>query len=360
MTEAPRQRLVSLDVARGLTVALMIVVNSAAYVQALNGFEAFPWLLHSPWAGFTAADAVFPAFIFLVGVSIAVASGGKAPGAGHIAARTMRLLLIGLLLSNMYWLADFAANAPRLMGVLQRIGLVYLAGAILYPLTGWKARLAITAGLLALYWPLCLLASPDGTATDLATPGLNFVHAIDRLVLGPLNFVKGPTGYDPEGLLSTLPAIAQGLLGTLAGDWLVRRKGARGLAIAGVVLITAGLACGLVFPPVKDLWSSSYVLLSSGVTLVVVAALHATLDRPGARLGMATVFLAFGVNAIAAYVLHELASLVLVGDVFKLPYELARPCVGEHLAALLPVLLFTGLIWIVMDYMRRRGWFIRI
>ena len=360
-------RLRSLDVLRGLTVALMILVNTAAYLKYVDGMAAYPVLMHSEWAGFSLADAVFPAFLFMVGVSIAAAmpaGAGLGEGrGGRIAIRTARLILIGLVISNLYWLADFAKVEFRPFGVLQRIGLVYGASAALYLTTGWRTR-AILAGLILLaYWPLCLIPSPDGMPTDLWARGHNFAGGLDRLVLGSWRYVKGPEGYDPEGLLGTLPAIAQGLLGTLAGDGLSRsdpRRRVPAMLAAALVMILAGLAWGFVFPIIKDVWTSPYVLLSSGLTLGLLALLHRLLDRPGGRLPGDTILMAFGINAIAAYVLHELASIILAGDLFKAPYRWAEPLVGGPLAELIPVTMFVGLIWASMDYLRRRGWVIRV
>ncbi|MDG2523539.1 heparan-alpha-glucosaminide N-acetyltransferase domain-containing protein [Caulobacter segnis] len=354
------QRLVSLDVLRGLTVIGMILVNSAAYVHYVNGFPAYPALMHSEWAGLTLADWVFPAFLFMVGVSIPMAAQGRPQSAGKILARAGRLILVGLLLTNMYWLADMDAYAFRPFGVLQRIGLVYGAAALLFMTTGWRTRLGIAGLILILYWPLCLIPSPDGTATDIWARGYNFVAWFDRAVLGSHAYVKGAAGYDPEGVLSTLPAIAQGLIGCLVGEWLLKQPKRTGaLAAGGAVMTVAGLAWGLVFPVVKDIWTSSYVLLTSGLTLLVLAALHVRLD--GREIGRGwSIATAFGVNAIAAYVLHYLASVVLAADAMKLPYDWTLPVLGGPAAALVPVLIFLALNWAAMAWLQREGWVVKI
>jgi predicted acyltransferase len=354
------KRLVSLDVLRGLTVIGMIFVNSAAYVHYVNGFPVYPALMHSEWAGLTLADWVFPAFLFMVGVSIPMAAQGRSQSAGKILARAGRLILVGLLLTNMYWLADMDAYAFRPFGVLQRIGLVYGAAALLFMTTGWRARLGIAGLILILYWPLCLIPSPDGTATDIWARGYNFAAWFDRAALGSHAYVKGAAGYDPEGILSTLPAIAQGLIGCLVGEWLLsqpRRTGA--LALAGAAMTVFGLVWGLVFPVVKDIWTSSYVLLTSGLTLLVLAALLVRLD--GREIGRGwSIATAFGINAIAAYVLHYLASVVLAADAMKLPYAWTLPVLGGAGAALVPVLIFLALNWAAMAWLQRKGWIIKI
>lgn len=366
---AGKDRLTSLDVMRGLTVVGMIVVNTAAYLKALGGgYDAWPALLHSEWAGFTIADAVFPAFVFMAGVSIPLAlrdpSGLDARQAAHIGVRSLRLIGWGLLISNLYFLADPTANPFRPMGVLQRIGLCYGASALLYLAVRWRTRAALAAIVLLAYWPLCLLPSPDGTPTDLHLAGADFVAWFDRTVLGGHAFVRGPLGFDPEGLLSTLPAIAQCLLGVLTGEWLLQRKPDAAtslrLAAAGAALLTLGLAWSLVFPPVKAIWTSSYVLVSSGVALLVLAACHWLFDVKGWRGPAAVFFTAFGLNAVFAYVLHELASIAVAGQWMRVPFRLVLPYAGPELATLVCVAIFVAMIWLPVEYLRRRGWIIKV
>jgi len=354
------RRLPSLDLLRGLTVLGMIVVNATAGVAHRDG-PVFPLLLHSEWAGFTIADAVFPAFIVMLGVSIAFSSQAREGPVGPILGRAARLILLGLLLSNIFWLYDMSEYQPRLPGVLQRIGIVYAATALVYRAAGWRARLIVAALLLLLYWPLCLLPSPDGLATDLRVPGHSIVSWCDRVVLGDLRFVKGPEGFDPEGVLGNLPALAEALIGTLAGDWLRRnrppRDAARPMAMAALAMIGAGLAWGLVFPIVKALWTSSFVFLSAGVALLGLAGFHRLFDgrdgsgRRGGLLG------SFGRNAIAAYTLHELMAFILTADAMQWPFRHLAPLTGTRVAALAPVLIFTALVWWPIAAMDRRGWY---
>lgn len=357
----------SLDAMRGLTVIGMIVVNSAAYVKYVDRFDAYPVLLHAEWAGFTLADAVFPAFIFMVGASIALSFRGRHGLDGAAAAkifwRTIRLIVVGLLISNLYWLADFAHNDVRPFGVLQRIGLCYLAAALLYLFAGWRVRLAVAALILVLYWPVCLLPQPDGHATDLYTAGANFVSWFDRAVLGAHVYVKAPLGYDPEGILSTMPAIAQCLLGTLAGEWLLRAPREtvpHTFAIAGVALAVAGLLWSPFFPLVKSIWTSSYALLSTGLALLLWAACFWLLDAKRVRLWGAAFVLAFGLNAIFAYVLHELASLILAGDGIRWFDLIASTVLPPKAAALVPVIVFLLIVWLPVGYLYRRPWIVRI
>lgn len=370
MTETVKAgRLLSLDVLRGLTIVGMITVNTASYIAALDDFQDFPILEHSEWAGFTLADSVFPAFVFMTGASIPLAmaksraAGLTADAGKRILWRVVRLFLLGLLISNIYFLADFHSTTFRPFGVLQRLALVYGAAAALYLTCGWRTLLGLSAGILLLYWPLSLLPALDHLPNDIWQKGHNFIGSVDRVLLGPHIYVKGPEGYDPEGILGTLPAIAQGLIGVLAGQYLLGRRGpgaAGRLVAVGVLMALVGGLWGFVFPVIKDIWSSSYVLLSSGLTLVALGLLHLGLDREGFRPNVAsTFFVSFGINAIAAYVYHELASIITTGDIFKLPYHLAQPHIGGPAAELIPVFLFVLVIWAPMDYLRRKNWIIK-
>lgn len=359
---ARSRRLPSLDLLRGLTVLGMIVVNATAGVAHRDG-PVFAPLLHSDWAGFTIADSVFPAFIVMLGVSVTLSS-ARGGGTLPILTRALRLILLGLLLSNIFWLYDMSEYHPRLPGVLQRIGIVYAATALLYREAGWRTRAIVAALILLLYWPLCLLPSPDGVATDLWVPGHNFVSWADRAVLGDFRFVRGPEGYDPEGLLGTLPTFAEALIGTLAGDWLRRgsppRETWRTMALAALAMIAIGLGWGLVFPIAKNLWTSSFVLLSAGIALLALAGFHALVDgRPesGKRGGLLG---SFGRNAIAAYALHEFTAFILTSDALQLPFRALAPQTGTRVAALAPVLIFTALVWWPIAAMDRRGWHWRI
>ncbi len=356
------RRLASLDLLRGLTVLGMIIVNSTAGVARRDG-PVFPLLLHAEWSGFTIADSIFPAFILMVGVSIAISSRGTPPTT-RILVRAGRLILVGLFLSNMFWLYDSTTYHLRLPGVLQRIGITYAVVALIYPRTGWRARAALAAGMLLAYWPLCLLPSPDGLPTDIWMRGHNFVSWCDRAVLGGTRFVAGPDGYDPEGLLSTWPTIAQALIGTLIGDFIRRgsppREVARMMALAGAASIVAGIGWGMLFPIAKNLWTSPFVLVSSGIALMALAAFHIVFDRGDAPVRKGGLLGPFGRNAIAAYTLHEVTAFILTSDALQWPFRQLAPVVGTRIAALAPVLIFTALVWWPIAAMDRRGWYLKI
>lgn len=360
-------RLVSLDVLRGLTVAGMILVNSAAAMKYGAEADVFPTLLHVSWEGLTLADLVFPSFLTMVGVAIPFsmrARTGDSRLYWSISGRTFRLILLGFILSNLYWFASFASGEWRLFGVLQRIGLVYGACALLFLTVSTRARIVLIVAILLLYWPITLLPAIDhGTGSDLWVRGQNFVASVDRLLLGDHRYVQGPLGYDPEGLLGTLPAIAQGLIGIAIGEALLARpRGEAGrLAMAGVAMIAIGFAWGFVFPVVKDIWSSSFVLVTSGLTLTALAALHMLLDREGRAPGWAaTTMVAFGTNAIAAYTLHQVTAGVVTWDLLLAPFRATREVLGDGVASLLPIALYMAFIWAAMEWLRRLKWFIKI
>lgn len=367
-------RLASLDLLRGLAVMGMILVNAAAGLFYSVEAEVWPPLLHARWDGLTIADLVFPAFLMMVGVSIPfalarpAAEGGLTfPVAHQIGVRSFRLILIGFLLSNLAWFADFSSGDWRLFGVLQRIGLVYGACALLFLLLRPRTLLILTGAILLLYWPLALAPALDGVATDIGARGQNFIASVDRFFLGGGNhiYVKGVHGYDPEGLLGTLPAIAHGLIGVLIGIALKARPdgGSAGrLALAGAAMLGAGLVWSLWFPVIKDIWSSSFVLVTCGLTTLALAALHRLVDgRPGAENHWpARIAMAFGINAIAAYVLHMVTSAMVGWDLLLLPYRWLEKGLPGEVASLLPVFLYMALIWAAMEWLRAKNWIIKV
>ncbi|MFL6735148.1 MAG: acyltransferase family protein [Sphingomicrobium sp.] len=358
-------RLISLDLLRGLAVMGMILVNEMAGMESQG--PVYATMLHSRWEGVTLADTVFPAFLMMVGVSIPLSLHDRREGqGGRIGWRAFRLILLGFILTNLWWFSDFQATTWRPFGVLQRIGLVYAACALLFLHVGPKARLAIIAAILILYWPLALIPALDGLPNDIWLRGHNFVGSVDRVLLGDHNYVKGPEGYDPEGLLGTLPSIAHGLIGVAIGEFLLRSKenASRTLAIGGAAMLAVGLVWSFVFPVVKDIWSSTFVLVTCGITTLVLALAHHLFDGGRTMSGPARllewIVLPFGLNAIAAYVIHDIAGGMLGWDLLMEPYRSVRSFIGPEAAALIPVALFMAFVWLCVFYLWRRGWIIKI
>lgn len=295
----PPPRLVSLDVFRGLTMASMVIVNNPG-----DWGTVYAPLLHAPWHGLTPTDLIFPFFLFIVGVSITLATRSSASVA-TIARRAALIFALGMLLA-LYPRFDF--STVRIPGVLQRIALCYLVVAVFNkwirqsPNQGRHSvgyALTAAAVLLLGYWALIWRdLTPDG----------NLGAAIDRAIFGPHLWRQSRT-WDPEGLLSTVPAIATTLSGLAAGylitsEWTMRDK-LRALVTASVAALVLGYAWSLVFPLNKSLWTSSYVLVTSGYAGLLLAALHWALDDGGGRAGAkapAHPFVILGRNALLLFV----------------------------------------------------------
>lgn len=306
-------RLLSLDVLRGITVAAMVLVNNPGTWRAI-----YPPLRHADWHGWTLTDLVFPFFLFIVGASIPLSFGARAGGRSGrpVLARVLRrsavIFALGLVLNGFPWF-DWATL--RVPGVLQRIALCYLAAALIYLATSWRGQAAAAAILLLGYWALMTLVPVPGYgAGDLGKAG-NLAAYIDRALLGTSHLWSAAKVYDPEGLLSTLPAIATTLLGVLAGHWLVsgRTPGtvAAGLAGAGVAATALGALWGLWFPINKALWTSSYTLFTGGLAALALAGCYWVIEARGFR-RWALPFAWFGVNALALYFLSTLAAKLLI------------------------------------------------
>jgi predicted acyltransferase len=317
-TVAAPRRLLSLDVLRGLTVALMILVNNAG-----DGNVSYAQLRHSAWNGCTLTDLVFPNFLFMVGASIVLARRGRRDRdlplkvvLPSIVRRAALLFALGLLLNATptFNLADL-----RVYGVLQRIAACYLAASLVY-LTGgvWATSVAFAVSLAGYWWLMTHVPMPEFGLPGVSVPLLdrtgNLASLLDRMIVPPAHLYHHGV-YDPEGLLSTLPAIGTTLLGVLAMLWVgsgnpVVAK-VRGLAMTGVVLAGLGLAWSEKFPINKRLWTSSFVLFTGGVSLLAFALLLWLVDGPPAlRRGLAP-WIAFGTNALAAYVLSEFLAIGL-------------------------------------------------
>jgi len=305
-------RLLSLDIFRGLTMAAMILVNNPGSWK-----HVYAPLRHARWHGWTPTDLIFPFFLFIVGVSLSFSltrrgrqGGGKQAPWGKIARRTVILFGLGLLLA---WIPKFDLSTLRIPGVLQRIALCYLITSVIFLKSDWKGRAAWAFALAAGYWILLKLVPVPGYGPGVLTLEGNLCGHIDvKLLAGHLY----KPGFDPEGLLSTLPAVATTLLGALSGDWLrsVRQKGAGfiGLVLAGSALTAGGLFLHPYFPINKQLWTSTFVLFSGGMAMLCLAACYFPADILGWK-KWAYPFRVFGTNAITAYVGSGLMARLLFG-----------------------------------------------
>ena len=323
----PGRRLVSLDVFRGLIVAAMILVTDPGTYSAV-----YRQLLHSPWDGVTATDTIFPSFLFIVGVAITLSfasrlrkGDSRSTLAWHVLRRSLVILVLGLAVNGF---PDYHWQTLRLPGILQRIAACYLFVALLYLLVfvdsrrneRWKVRAktailaGLTVGILAFYYSLLKIVSVPGFGPGRLDSFGSLPAYIDRVVFGTRHlWAYGITPgvgvtYDPEGILSTLPAIATVLIGVLVGEWLRTERPARQkltfLLLAGAALLLAGWLLHPLFPINKQLWTSTFVLFSSGISILVFAFIYAIVDLRQSRWWTAPA-LAFGTNAILAFVLSS-------------------------------------------------------
>lgn len=364
-----RQRLLSLDVMRGLTVIGMVLVNSAAVFHYGSGGTVWGPLLHAPWAGITIADLVFPFFIFMVGVSIPFALTGLKEREGLTRATMLRLLkrgtllfLIGLVLT----ISLKGIDGPiRLLGVLQRIGLTFVIASLLFMTCSWRTLAFTALVILLVHDPITLIPIPDAE-TDFLAPGQNFSDWLDRLVLGSNIYAPGnPLPFEPEGILGTLPSVAQALIGILAGTWLKANAGKADLLKpvwqAGAILLAFGLMWALVFPPVKALWSSSFVWITSGLALWLLAALYWWLDIKQVPLPGSRFCQAFGINAITGYVVHTYLMRPMLNTGPNLAvYETLQTYVPAAVASLPGCIAVIIATWIPVAIMQKKGWILKI
>ena len=271
-------RLRSLDAFRGATIAGMILVNNPG-----SWDQVYPALLHAPWHGWTPTDLVFPFFLFIVGAAIPLSLGRRVErGAdrGTLLLRVLRrsAILVGLGLFMAAW-PFFDLGSLRLPGVLQRIGVVYLAAGAAFLWLGRRGLAALTGACLVGFAALMrFVPAPGGVPGDLE-PGTNLAAFLDRVLL-PGTLYQG--SWDPEGVLSTVPAVASALLGVFCGQWIRSERPAfeRTTAIfaAGFALLTAGWIWSFWLPINKNLWTSSYVLFTAGAALSFLACFILVMD----------------------------------------------------------------------------------
>jgi predicted acyltransferase len=339
-TTSSSSRVLSIDVLRGITIAFMILVNDPG-----DWGHTYAQLDHAKWNGWTLTDLVFPSFLFLVGASIILSLSGRiARGdsrrelAGHIVRRSITIFVLAMVLNLIPY---FHFTQLRLYGVLPRIALCYLCAGLICLVTRRARNLTVIAGVLLVgYWLVMRFVPVPGLGVPvrdfpLLDPYRNLVAWVDRGVMGFLQrtihtgrLYEGTR--DPEGLLSTIPAVATTLLGSLAALWLrlvgpakegrftiSREQCAIGLFLAGVIGIAAGLLWNIWFPINKNLWTSSYVLFAAGCSLVGLAACYWLIDIQRfheTKVGRVLTWpwLVFGSNAIVAFTVSFLLVKLLI------------------------------------------------
>lgn len=356
------ERLVSLDVFRGATIAGMFVVNTPGTWE-----HAYPPLLHAEWNGWTYTDTIFPFFLFIVGVSMAFSFGRRAAEGGqrtglvlHTLRRAAIIFGLGLGLNTLSFFL-FHRTQVRIPGVLQRIGVCFFFAALIYLFFGRRGLFPAAVVLLAVYWALMTFVPVPGYGTGRLDVEGNLAAYLDRAVLDSHTWKHNP-GWDPEGLLSTLPAIAMTLFGIAAGELLRSRltwpQKLAGLMAGGAVGLTLGQIWGLSFPINKNLWTSSYSLFMAGLGAVCLALSIWVVDVRGWK-AWAKPFVWLGRNAIALFVLSTLVTLLLLwiklvgadgkkrslyGTIYRAVFDrFADPRLGSLLFALTYCAALTGI-----------------
>ena len=309
------KRLISLDAFRGITIASMILVNNAG-----NWSAVYPPLEHAKWHGWTLTDLIFPFFLFIVGVAIVFAFSKRIESGQSkkklylkILKRTLILFGLGLLLNAFPF---FHLSTWRIPGVLQRIAITYAIASIIVLNTNIKWQAYIAASLLIIYWIIMKLVPVPGYGAGVLEPQGNLCGFIDGILLKGHTWMYAPAkGFDPEGLLSTIPAISSVLFGVLTGHWLKTKKSNLEkvvmLFVVGIAAIVLGEIMSIWFHINKNLWSSSYTVFTAGMALLFLGMCYWLIDIKGYK-KWTTPFLVFGSNAITVYTISSLLARAMV------------------------------------------------
>lgn len=365
MSSQPK-RLISLDALRGFTIAAMIMVNFPGMEE-----HVYFTLRHTRWNGLSFTDNIAPIFLFVIGVSIVFAYNKRlADGTSKsslykkIIFRSLKIFAVGMFLNLM---PDFNFSDVRWTGTLHRIAFVFFFCAVIFLNTNWKQQAWIAALLLVGYWLLLTVVPTPGAGKVMLEPGINIVAWVDSKLL-PGKMWQGT--WDPESILSTIPSIVSGITGMLAGRLMIGNDSpyqkVSYLMTAGMLSAIVGYFWGLVFPVNENLWTSSFVLVTSGFACLLLGAMYLLVDikgytkwtRPG---------IIFGANAIAAYVLADILALFFYRVKFgglplneKAVTSLINVGLQPELASLLYALFFVGMNFIPVYFLYRRKIFIKL
>lgn len=312
-------RLLSLDVFRGLTVAAMILVNNPG-----SWSHIYAPLEHAEWNGCTPTDLIFPFFLFIVGVSISFALGSKKEHTSHskliMTALKRALILFGLglflsLFPKVFTDPVAAFETVRIPGVLQRIAVVFFISALIFIKTSAKTQLRLLIGILIGYWLIMTFIPVPGVGYANLEKETNLAAWLDRTILTEAHLWKEVKTWDPEGILSTIPAIASCIFGILIGSWLKRKDLENSYKISwmfsiGLMAVILGLIWDLFFPINKSLWTSSFVLYTGGLATMGLALCYWLIDVQGYKKGTKP-FVVYGVNAITVFFLSGLIPRIL-------------------------------------------------
>jgi len=411
-----KERLISLDVFRGLTILLMTIVNNPG-----DWGHVFPPLLHAEWHGCTPTDLVFPFFIFIMGVAVPLAMPDKKyddTTFNKILIRSLRMLCLGIFFNYFGKIQFFgiegisllifrllitiavgyalmgsfsskiknilafsilfiylilaysgieAYHDVRLPGVLQRIAVVYFVISLLYLKTSQKTQI-ITGGLLLLgYWAVMTLIPVPGIGEANLDKGTNLASWLDSILLKG-HMYSGTITWDPEGVLSTIPSIVNGIIGLLIGQLLQQKTAksniAKKMAMTGIALIIGGLLWNIIFPINKSIWTSSYVLYTTGLATTTLSILYYLIDIAEYKKGF-KLFLIWGVNPMIVFFASQIIPQALVMIQFENPHKtgeqinllsylygygiapfFSNPMMASLAGALVYVAIWTFILWI--------------
>jgi predicted acyltransferase len=372
-TQTTNIRLLSLDVFRGATIAAMILVNNP-----VDWDYAYSQLRHATWNGWTFTDMIFPFFLFIIGISMTFSlerrrEKGDTDGKLmlQIARRTFVLFALGVVLTNF---PRLDLSNIRIPGVLQRIALCYFFAALIFLKSGLRGQVSWTIGLLASYWLMLILIPVPGFGAGMLEPGKNLPTYIDSILLKN-HLWSNLTSWDPEGIGSTIPAIASTLFGVLTGHWLrsenpMERKTVW-MLVVGLMLLALGWISSIWLPINKGLWTSSYSVFMAGWAVVIFALLYWLVDVKGYE-RWSRPFAIYGKNAITAYILSVALDGLMThirlrgptGRHVKLKMyifdhffiTIAGPKGDSLLYSITFVLVIFAIVWI----MHKKRWFLKI
>jgi predicted acyltransferase len=370
------QRFLALDVLRGMTVCFMIIVNTPG-----SGATSYAPLNHAAWHGFTPTDLVFPTFMFVVGNALSFAIGkwqglSDAQFIGKIFKRAFIIFLLGYLMywfPFVHWSGDqLEANSfshTRIMGVLQRIALGYFFGALMIKYLKPATVFSLSLVFLFVYW---LILKTMGDPSDPYNMLTNAGTRLDMWLFGPDHLYHGEgVPFDPEGVLSTLPAIVNVTFGYAAGKWMQEKgktfEGLAKLLLAGVVAVALALAWNQFFPINKKLWTGSFVLLTVGIDCIMLAALAYVIDFLQ-KTKWTYFFQVFGKNPLFIYLLSELGATLLwffrIGDnrepLYMWLYENIFKNAGLYFGSFLFAISFMLFCWLIGYILDKRKIYVRV
>jgi predicted acyltransferase len=363
------ERLVSLDMFRGITIAAMILVN-------FPGKEEYVYapLNHTHWNGISPTDLIAPFFLFIVGVSIAF-SYTKRLEAGIPASdmypklirRAVKIYLVGMFLNVLGLFPDFNFSDIRYTGTLHRIAIVFLVCGIIFLNTGWRVQALIAFIILIGYWLAMTMIPTPGYGRVMLERDVNLAQWVDQHFM-PGHLYQGV--WDPEGILSTFPSVATGITGMLAGRFLINVKSMEyrimWLFLAGFISTITGVVWNWTFPLNENIWTSSFVLFTSGLASMTLASCIFLVDllnyRKSAKFGVI-----YGMNAIAVYVLADILSLIFYLIKFggySLNEHFFRVCTSQGAApkftSMIYAIIYVGILFIPAYLLYRKKIFIRL